>query len=223
MISALDIKGFKSIREMHLDCKRINLFIGEPNTGKSNILEALGFLSWCGRGGVLAEYVRMAQGRDLFYDGIATPGNWEIALNKEGAKLAVQARYNNGAFHFFTDKPHAFCAMGNARGSPSNNQPQQQFAFLRFYRFQTLLNYPSEETSFLLPPKGENLMALLYASKEMRRLAGDFFAPSGMLFVVKPHEHEIELQKTGRRGGGKFSISGLLRHATTHGFLHGRH
>ena len=51
MITTFDIKGFKSVKAIHLDCKRINLFIGEPNTGKSNILEALGFLSFCGRGG----------------------------------------------------------------------------------------------------------------------------------------------------------------------------
>ncbi|MGO8705535.1 MAG: AAA family ATPase [Candidatus Brocadiia bacterium] len=195
MINTLDIKGFKSVREAHLECKRINLFIGEPNTGKSNILEALGFLSWCARGGTIAGYVRMAEARDLFYDGIASPGNWEIALNKEASRFAVRAQYNNGNFSFYSDKPHPFFVMGSGRGLPSLSQIQQQFGFIRFYRFQTLVNYPSEESSFLLPPKGDNLMALLYASKEMRRLAGEFFAPSGLLFVVKPHEHEIELQK----------------------------
>jgi AAA15 family ATPase/GTPase len=38
----LEISNFKLIKHLGLDCKRINLFIGEPNTGKSNILEALG-------------------------------------------------------------------------------------------------------------------------------------------------------------------------------------
>ena len=45
MIKNLEIKNFKSIKHLKLDCKRINLFIGEPNTGKSNILETLGILS----------------------------------------------------------------------------------------------------------------------------------------------------------------------------------
>ena len=35
MIGTLEIKNFKSIRALRLDCKRINVFIGEPNTGKS--------------------------------------------------------------------------------------------------------------------------------------------------------------------------------------------
>ena len=46
MIRRLSIGNFKSLKELEIDCKRINLLIGEPNTGKSNILELLGLLSW---------------------------------------------------------------------------------------------------------------------------------------------------------------------------------
>ena len=48
MITTLNIERFKSIRTLELSCRRVNVFIGEPNTGKSNILEALGLLSWLG-------------------------------------------------------------------------------------------------------------------------------------------------------------------------------
>ena len=46
MIEKLQIKNFKSIESLELDCRRVNVFIGEPNTGKSNILEALGLISY---------------------------------------------------------------------------------------------------------------------------------------------------------------------------------
>ena len=46
MIKNLEIENFKSIKHLKLDCKPINVFIGEPNTGKSNILETLGVLSF---------------------------------------------------------------------------------------------------------------------------------------------------------------------------------
>ena len=111
--------------------------------------------------------------------------------------------------------------MGSGRGLPSLSQIQQQFGFIRFYLVQTLVNDPSEESSFLLPPKGHNSMALLYASKEMRRLAGEFFALSGLLFVVKPHEHEIDLQKQADGVAVSFPLFELVRHAPAHGFLHG--
>jgi len=45
-IKNIEIKNFKSIRHQTIDdCKRINVFIGYPNVGKSNILEAIGLYS----------------------------------------------------------------------------------------------------------------------------------------------------------------------------------
>ena len=44
-IKTLDIKNFKSIKHLQLDCKRVNVLIGKPNVGKSNFLEALGVMS----------------------------------------------------------------------------------------------------------------------------------------------------------------------------------
>lgn len=44
-IKDLHIQNFKSIKDLKLDCKRINLFIGKPNVGKSNILEGVSLLA----------------------------------------------------------------------------------------------------------------------------------------------------------------------------------
>jgi AAA15 family ATPase/GTPase len=45
-IKTIEIKNFKSIRHQKIeDCRRVNVFIGYPNVGKSNILEALGLYS----------------------------------------------------------------------------------------------------------------------------------------------------------------------------------
>ena len=46
-IDHIEIKNFKSIRHQKIEgCKRINVFIGYPNTGKSAILEAISALSY---------------------------------------------------------------------------------------------------------------------------------------------------------------------------------
>ena len=75
MTKVLDIKNFKSVKALKLDCKRLNVFIGEPNTGKSNILESLGFLSYCfhgsptgGTDNQLKAFVRYENTGNLFYD-----------------------------------------------------------------------------------------------------------------------------------------------------------
>jgi len=44
LIKNLRIQNFKSIKDLSLDCERINVFIGRPNAGKSNILEAVSLL-----------------------------------------------------------------------------------------------------------------------------------------------------------------------------------
>ena len=68
MIENLSVKNFKSIKDLQIECKQINLFIGEPNAGKSNILEALGLLSWYYYRNSLKEYVRFQGIQNLFYD-----------------------------------------------------------------------------------------------------------------------------------------------------------
>jgi len=48
VIDKLSIRRFKSVRSLDLQCRKVNVIIGEPDTGKTNILEALYFLSRLG-------------------------------------------------------------------------------------------------------------------------------------------------------------------------------
>ena len=74
MMKRLSIRNFKSVRNLELACERINIFIGEPNTGKSNILEAIGLLSFLFYGSFpptppfLKQFVRFESMTNLFYD-----------------------------------------------------------------------------------------------------------------------------------------------------------
>lgn len=71
MIKDLKIENFKSIKHQELKCKKYNLFLGKPNVGKSNILEAISLL-----GGYNSEkadkffsdYIRYEKISNLFYD-----------------------------------------------------------------------------------------------------------------------------------------------------------
>ncbi len=70
MIQELTIENFKSIKALTLKPKRINLFVGKPNTGKSNILEALSLFSDLSKSD-LRDFVRLEKLRHVFYDGNA--------------------------------------------------------------------------------------------------------------------------------------------------------
>lgn len=101
-IHTLRIQNFKSIKDVTLQPRRVNLIIGQPNVGKSNILEAMSLL-----GGMFFddEESKLMQGqiryedlRNLFYDNdwsknVAIYSNKEAAwLHKEGQKVQVSFR-----------------------------------------------------------------------------------------------------------------------------------
>jgi AAA15 family ATPase/GTPase len=82
-ITTLRIQNFKSIKDVTMQPRRVNIIIGEPNVGKSNILEALSLL-----GGMFFDGQKFMDGqvryetiRNLFYD-----NDWsqEISVIGEG-------------------------------------------------------------------------------------------------------------------------------------------
>lgn len=85
-VDRLRIRHFKSIEDLDIRPSRINVFIGEPNVGKSNILEAIGLLGFAyGLEGinddVLKSYVRYEEPSNLFYDD-KTETEFEIITNQ---------------------------------------------------------------------------------------------------------------------------------------------
>jgi AAA15 family ATPase/GTPase len=71
MINELSIQNFKSIKLQKINCKKFNLFLGKPNVGKSNILEAislLGAYNSTENEKIFSEFIRYEKIRNLFYD-----------------------------------------------------------------------------------------------------------------------------------------------------------
>ncbi len=72
MIEKVSISNFKSIKKVEFKAKRINLLIGEPNVGKSNILEALSLLSIqtlkTQNNFKNIDFIRFDRPSDLFFD-----------------------------------------------------------------------------------------------------------------------------------------------------------
>ncbi len=96
-IDNIEIKNFKSIRHQKIEgCKRVNVFIGYPNVGKSNILEALSLLTFIRekRPIGLSGLVRLEKLTQLFnYFNIQNPAI--IELNKKYS-LSIKYEDENG-------------------------------------------------------------------------------------------------------------------------------
>ena len=197
MVDVLEIKNFKSIKELKLECKRINVFIGRPNVGKSNILETLGLLSYAGFSryhGHIRDFVRLERIGNLFYDerlGSAVEVNWD--------RNPTTLEFENGSFRLDSfGKDRQWGAEFRGDHSSLNLQattgkgPPQTF---KYYRFKVASQFNRVEAEFLLPPSGENLMSLLLAQGELRSTANDFFSPVGLRLGLRPQENKIELIK----------------------------
>jgi len=79
-ITDLKIENFKSIKKAELDCRRINLIVGKPNVGKSNLLEGISMLGdyHHTQDKAFKEVIRYNKYRELFYD---TNFNDSIEIN----------------------------------------------------------------------------------------------------------------------------------------------
>jgi hypothetical protein len=204
MIERLGINNFKSIRDITLDCKRVNLFIGEPNTGKSNILESLGFLSWCARPDTdLNHFVRFQNMYNLFYDNlIDNPCSVTIqGHHTQSNPYKVKISYDNNFFfintQFIDNKEKNIARVypnGNVAGSDAN-VAKKELGFIKYYHFTNRSDYPDQSGSYLVPPDGPNLFTLVMSNARLRDTLKSFFTDYDLKIVFKPVERVFEVQK----------------------------
>jgi len=189
MIKQLWIRNFKSAKDLQINCKRVNIFIGEPNTGKSNILESLGLLSfgYYGGTGKLEEFVRHEEIVDLFSDRDIDE-SVEISFDDEKVKI----HFEDLQFKFVysgKEEPKVFFVYNSTRTS------LKEFERFKFYRFKTLRESERSELGFLLPPSGCNLHTLLLAHRELRSTAQNILENFGLKLVLEPPQNKVKVLK----------------------------
>ena len=196
MITKLSVSNFKSIQQLDIDCKKVNLFIGEPNTGKSNILESLALMSWCSNTGEMSDFVRFQTQDNLFYDGLldyVIHISLSISQGKPNCDLYI--RFLDDKFRFFkkpNDEP--FITM-DYKGGMSRSMIYDDNANIKFYRFKDKQKYDEKEPGILKPPDGTNLFSVVFGSENLRETMKEFFKKYGLRLVLRPQERLFELQK----------------------------
>jgi AAA15 family ATPase/GTPase len=191
MLKTIKILHFKSIEQLEIECKRINVFIGEPNTGKSNILEAIGVFSlpYCSN---LRELVRFENMSDLFFEKetknkvtVETDLS-DYSISYEEGKVKIDLDYGKKIkINYVTDD------KGQKRRLPKS-RPDVPF---KFYKFKTIEKYKLLDTAFLVPPYGENLLSLIKSNEELQELSSSIFQPLGYKLWLRPHEGKIDIVK----------------------------
>lgn len=216
MIKNLYISNYKSIDKLNLDCERINVFVGEPNTGKSNILEALdlSFLSWMMEmneniirvnetninGKIelidLKKYFRIDKAEKLFHLGnLSEP----IVIFHPGFSYDTSLEFKNDKE---TDKNFfQLNTSGNPRTFFDNDlipiEPIQFFGSpIKPYRYKSNIQFHDigNYINRLMPPFGNNLAKVIFHNSDIQEFAKDFAAEYGFDFNINSVTNELNIQ-----------------------------
>lgn len=198
MITNLQVINFKSIKTIKLNCNQYNIFIGEPNSGKSNILEVLGLLSAFGRSNNLKDFIRFKTMPNLFYDELID-SNIKIQVNHFPLKLSYE--FDSFVFEYVNGNiKKGFDHNGNyIGGSSTSSKEVTELSNLcnqvKLFRFKDLSSFKGGNPKSLMPPHGDNLFSVVYSNKKFREIMKDFIKSFKFDLVFRPQEHTFELQK----------------------------
>lgn len=199
MIKNLSVRNFKSVRDLAISCKRVNVFIGKPNVGKSNILEAVSMCAFPAIGDQFKDVVRIENMTDLFYDHAVDKEQLMIQIDD----VALTLRFENGMFYVLAKKEatgdiaisRGQFDLGGRSQSRISSGPVRDLESIKPYRFKTLTVFSAQDTKFLLPPSGENLVAMLLVNSDLKKIVSDLFAEFDFRLIIKPQEGKIEIAK----------------------------
>jgi AAA15 family ATPase/GTPase len=193
MIENLTILNYKSAREVQLTCKKLNIIIGQPNSGKSNILEALGLFSLFNNECKINELVRFQSMHNLFYDNAIEN---QILIRTDTHRMKIQFREN-----FEVDIEtrigttiKSYDLYYDQTGKLLNSNPHY-VSPICMYKFKPENVFLNKSNVNLRPPYGDNLVLMLMKSPELRKEAARVFLPYGYRFVINPLDSSIQLQK----------------------------
>jgi AAA15 family ATPase/GTPase len=214
-LNTLSIENFKSIKNMSFECKRINVFIGEPNVGKSNILEAVSLLNSnyyrTNPLELLRKLIRYEELSNIFYDDdIAN----KIVIGSDKVTTLIEFnKSNQNPYQLIVAKtedinnilferlkglpgPYGFQASFSSSGSGYGENPEFEYLnLIKTYKFKEQLFLKNDFFTSLLQPYGENLFFVIDQNKELRKEIAHIFEKYGLEFVADKKEGKFFLQK----------------------------
>lgn len=170
-IRQVDIGNFKSLKRTTIKgCRRINLFIGRPNVGKSNILEALSLFTvpylYYSKDKRLDQLIRCETPAELFYSGLTeasafvetTRGSVTVMWDRLQGLDMKFVSHNNNVEHCYCD---ANLNLKKSRTAPKWLPP------IRKYTFSADSTKAERIGNLLLPPYGQNMIDIIDQSPEL--------------------------------------------------------
>lgn len=203
-IEHISIDNFKSLKSCEIKgCKRINLFIGRPNVGKSNILEALSIFSVPylreNPSKKLSTLIRLENEAELFYNG-DTYSDVLIATNIGECRLGFTAKEGLMAIiDFFGDSFHNIRVDEKLNVKGIRNLGLFEPPVKR-YNYKADVRYKKGHAKYLMPPYGFNLLSIVENYGELKEQVIGLFKEYGLEIAFDKGSQTIKIIQSGRDG-----------------------
>jgi len=219
-IDNIEIKNFKSIRHAEIkDCRRINVFIGYPNTGKSNILEALSLFSIDESHLDLSAFIRFENLTTLFFNGEISKKS-EIRLNSKHrivsqyqGNIVFQYQFEREGTSFekldsgnsFLDDSTDVLIKKSFSLSESNKNifdyrfspigRENNLAEIKKYEFSKKIEYSTKNYFGLDYPFGNNIFSIISSNTNLHDEVMELFKPYNLELLYDSRIQEFTIQK----------------------------
>lgn len=230
-IDNIEIKNFKSIRHQKIEgCKRINVFIGYPNVGKSNILEALSLFSYLNFQSQNVSYKDLCRFKeliDIFNDGDKKKAAELIAngflfslkyLSREELDFSIRDEEIDkrdiritspetaaGIIHAINLK-YSIDKNGNLRHIGSFKNSSYDKPNIKKYQFIARAFNMQMDPTVLTSPFGSNLAEVIRNNSSLRKECGELFANYDLKLVFDENENMIVQKQLDEFSAFQFSI-----------------
>lgn len=198
-IKHIEITNFKSIKHLEInDCNKINVFIGKPNAGKSNILEALGLFGklnslFSDTSISLNDIIRFKRYSELFFE--------------ENMSKQITVKINTILIEVFSKETSNFGRnvknLDSYLGYSNSNEKlpfdsdliEDDLSEIKKYQFLNTYFRESENKTVLDYPSGKNLVQIISSNPELRKIVNQLFNDNNLKLLIEKHTNELKIFK----------------------------
>lgn len=200
MIESLSIQNYKSVKKISLKCERINIFIGRPNAGKSNILEAISLLGAryteerFMEGLIRYKNIPQLFSDFIFENPITVKSNTIIASLSASSDVGSTFQYSLAHNNELASKTISFGM--DTQGLVSRDSRTDRFpGQVKKYEFKGLSDY-QDKGLFLHPPHGDNLYLIVRSHPQLIKEIQAFLKPNGLDLLIDEESQRLVVVKT---------------------------
>lgn len=195
-ISHIHVRNFKSIQDCEItECKRINLFIGRPNVGKSNILEALSLFTIPylkeNFSKKLSNLIRLENETELFYNGEYTKETF-ISTNLGKCRLDYNPKEYLRAFIDIDGDTYGARIDSKLMVSALTTKNDFQINIKR-YNYKQDISYRRGHSRYLIPPFGINLLSVIENYENLKKDVLELFSQYNLEIAFDQSSQTIKI------------------------------